>query len=200
MNEENINRATFIGTITKKPELDLMEGDDILYKTFINVKRKSKETDCIMIVLDKNQVRKGHIGKGLKVRVEGEIQTRNIYNKYRKRSVLSYVRVFELHRVHSETPDKNHVVLQGRVSKTPNLWTFAKGKRRASFILCKQDLDGRRRSFVPCIAWNGVADVICELVQWEELSFEGMFQSRRYTTENDKEERTTFEVSITKLI
>ncbi len=199
MNEENINRATFVGTIVKKPELDLIEGDGILYKTFINVRRKQKEFDCIMIVLDKDQVRTRRIGKGLKVSIEGEIQTRNIYDISGRRSVLSYVRVIELHKVHSETPDKNHVVLQGKVSKTPALWKFENGKRRANFTLCKQDLDERRISFVPCIAWNGVADVICELVQWEELSFEGMFQSRGYTTEND-EERTAFEVSVTRLI
>lgn len=208
MNECQENRIEFVGTIAEKIQQQsayeiIQQERALLCKVVLHIQRRSGEIDKINVFIDKEELKRNRIGKGLKVKIEGVIRTCNEYDLQNKRHVITYVRAWKISKVHSETADKNRVIVSGTLSQTPKFCKSSSGRRRINFNLCTKDLGDKITSFIPCIARNAMADVLCELTQWEELSFEGRLQSREYikTWENGvREKGTAFEVVVTKLI
>lgn len=117
--------------------------------------------------------------------------------------MITYVKAREVRKVRSETTDKNKVVLGGTLSQAPKFWKFQTGRRRVNFNLWTSDLKDGVTSLIPCVARNRMADVLCELPQWEELSFEGSLQGKEYIrtfSSGEKERENVFEAVVVKLI
>lgn len=208
MTEKVENRAEFVGTITEKIILDtpyeiIQSEKALLCKVTLQVQRPNGQADNITLFADKEELRRHRIGKGLKVSVEGVIHTYNEELSDQERHVIVYVKARKIHRVHTQTQDRNEVIMEGNLTKTPHFRQFGKGRSRANFILCTKDLQDSIDSFVPCVAKNRMADILCELAKGAELSFTGEFQSRDYIKileTGEKQQRTAFEVMVNRLI
>jgi len=209
MTEKQENRAEFVGTITEKIILDtpyeiIQSEKALLCKVTLQVQRSNGKIDSLILFADPEELRRHRIGKGLKVSVEGVIHTYNEEGPTeQERHVRVYVRARKIRRVHTQTQDKNEVIMGGTLTKTPHLRQFGKGRSRANFILCTKDLQDETTSFVPCIAKDQMANVLCELVTGEELNFRGQFQSRDYIKileTGERQQKTAFEVMVNRLI
>lgn len=203
------NQAEFIGTIVERIELEslyeiIQREQELLCRIVLHVQRASGKVDRIVVLAEKEELKRYRIGKGLKISVEGEIRTCNRYSSPSgKRHVVTYVRARKIRRVHTSTADKNKVIMNGTLAQIPKYWKSPKGSRKVEFNQCTKDSREASHSFIPCIARDRLADILCELVQWEELSFEGELQSREYirTLETgEKQHETALEVIVSRLI
>lgn len=91
----------------------------------------------------------------------------------------------------------NLVVLRGRLTRDPEIKTTQSGKQVCRFTLA---VDGRRKEdsadFVPCVAWEKIADVIgryCE--KGKQIEVVGRISVRPYE-DKDGNKRTATEVLV----
>ena len=89
----------------------------------------------------------------------------------------------------------NHVALQGRLTRDPELRSTGSGIPVTSFSLA---VNGKKddTAFIDCVAWRGTAEAICQyLGKGRMMVVEGSLQSREW---NDKEgnRRKSIEVNV----
>lgn len=89
----------------------------------------------------------------------------------------------------------NHVALQGRLTRDPELRSTGSGIPVTSFSLA---VNGKKddTAFIDCVAWRGTAEAICQyLGKGRMMVVEGSLQSREW---NDKEgnRRKSLEVNV----
>lgn len=129
------NRAEFIGTIAERIELEslyeiIQREQELLCRIVLHVQRTSDKVDRIVVLAEKEELKRHRIGKGLKVSIEGEIRTCNRYDSHEgKRHVITYVRARKIRRVHTKVLDKNKVIMDGTLAQTPKYWKSTKGSR-----------------------------------------------------------------------
>lgn len=87
----------------------------------------------------------------------------------------------------------NRVVLVGRLTRDPQLRKTNTGKSVASFTLAvdrrksaNTDPSQPTADFIPCIAWNQAADLICQYThKGSQLGVDGRIQTRNYDDPNN---------------
>lgn len=89
----------------------------------------------------------------------------------------------------------NHVALQGRLTRDPELRSTGSGIPVTSFSIA---VNGKKddTTFIDCVAWRGTAEAICQyLGKGRMMVVEGSLQSREW---NDKEgnRRKSIEVNV----
>lgn len=89
----------------------------------------------------------------------------------------------------------NHVALQGRLTRDPELRRTQNGVPVTSFSLA---VNGRKDDtvFVDCVAWRGTAETICQyLGKGRMIIVEGGLQSREWD-DKDGNRRKSLEVNV----
>lgn len=89
----------------------------------------------------------------------------------------------------------NHVALQGRITRDPELRRTQNGVPVTSFSLA---VNGRKDDtvFVDCVAWRGTAETICQyLGKGRMIIVEGALQSREWD-DKDGNRRKSLEVNV----
>ena len=89
----------------------------------------------------------------------------------------------------------NHVALQGRLTRDPELRRTQNGVPVTSFSLA---VSGRKDDtlFVDCVAWRGAAEAICQyLGKGRMIIVEGALQSREWD-DKDGNRRKSLEVNV----
>lgn len=89
----------------------------------------------------------------------------------------------------------NHVALQGRLTRDPELRRTQNGVPVTSFSLA---VNGRKDDtvFVDCVAWRGTAETICQyLGKGRMIIVEGALQSREWD-DKDGNRRKSLEVNV----
>ena len=89
----------------------------------------------------------------------------------------------------------NHVALQGRLTRDPELRRTQNGVPVTSFSLA---VNGRKDDtvFVDCVAWRGTAEAICQyLGKGRMIIVEGALQSREWD-DKDGNRRKSLEVNV----
>lgn len=92
----------------------------------------------------------------------------------------------------------NHVALQGRLTRDPELRRTQNGVPVTSFSLA---VNGRKDDavFVDCVAWRGTAETICQyLGKGRMIIVEGALQSREWN-DKDGNRRKSLEVNVSEL-
>lgn len=92
----------------------------------------------------------------------------------------------------------NHITLQGRLTKDPELRTTQNGVNVATFtIACDRDFQqggSKQTDFINCVAWRGTADFVSRYFHKGQLAVvSGRLQSRKWT-DRDNKTRTEWEV------
>ena len=95
----------------------------------------------------------------------------------------------------------NHMILQGRLTRDPELNTTANGVPVCSFTVAWSDRykENENRLFLNVTAWRGMAEMICRnFTKGREIVVEGRLQQREWT---DKEgnNRSTIEMQSEKV-
>ena len=80
----------------------------------------------------------------------------------------------------------NHITLQGRLTKNPELRRTSTGLPVASFTLAvDRDFDKTKTDFVDCAAWRNTAEFIDKYFEKGQLMIaSGKLQSREWTDKN----------------
>lgn len=97
----------------------------------------------------------------------------------------------------------NNVTLLGRVCNDLEIVDVKKSAytRFSLAVADGKDKDGEPMTqFVPCIAWNSLAETLCEYVKkGDRLAIEGKLNIQRYTEEGEEKPRTTVQVICTRV-
>ncbi len=94
----------------------------------------------------------------------------------------------------------NKITLIGRLTKDPELKSTQSGKKLATFTLAvpksyKKDAE-RTADFIPCIAWEGLAETIDKYVKkGHRVAIEGRLETSKY--EKDDRKYTNYFVTVT---
>ena len=89
----------------------------------------------------------------------------------------------------------NHVALQGRLTRDPELRSTGSGIPVTSFSLA---VNGKKddTTFIDCVAWRGTAEAICQyLGKGRMMVVEGSLQSREWS-DKDGNRRKSIEVNV----
>ena len=89
----------------------------------------------------------------------------------------------------------NHVALQGRLTRDPELRSTGSGIPVTSFSLA---VNGKKdeTAFIDCVAWRGTAEAICQyLGKGRMMVVEGSLQSREWN-DKDGHRRKSLEVNV----
>lgn len=89
----------------------------------------------------------------------------------------------------------NHVALQGRLTRDPELRSTGSGIPVTSFSLA---VNGKKddATFIDCVAWRGTAEAICQyLGKGRMMVVEGSLQSREWN-DKDGNRRKSIEVNV----
>lgn len=89
----------------------------------------------------------------------------------------------------------NHVALQGRLTRDPELRSTGSGIPVTSFSLA---VNGKKddTAFIDCVAWRGTAEAICQyLGKGRMMVVEGSLQSREWN-DKDGNRRKSIEVNV----
>jgi single-strand DNA-binding protein len=99
----------------------------------------------------------------------------------------------------------NKIVLIGRLTRDPELRYTQAGKAFATFTLAvdrrfsKQNNNQPTADFIPCMAWDKLAEVICNnLAKGRRVGVEGHLQTRTYDAK-DGSKRSAFDVVLNEL-
>ena len=89
----------------------------------------------------------------------------------------------------------NHVALQGRLTRDPELRSTGSGIPVTSFSLA---VNGKKddTTFIDCVAWRGTAEAICQyLGKGRMMVVEGSLQSREWN-DKDGNRRKSIEINV----
>lgn len=89
----------------------------------------------------------------------------------------------------------NHVALQGRLTRDPELRSTGSGIPVTSFSIA---VNGKKdeAAFIDCVAWRGTAEAICQyLGKGRMMVVEGSLQSREWN-DKDGNRRKSIEVNV----
>ena len=135
---------------------------------------------------------------GNKVHIKGHLASVNVRDKPGKRKLLVYVEVTSLIRAAPDEEDKNVVVYEGTICREPDKRLTKAGTIVTDFIVAHNWDKPKRSFYIPCIAWDGKAELVALMNLSDHISVTGRLQSRNYLKQlNDGtiETRITYELS-----
>lgn len=81
----------------------------------------------------------------------------------------------------------NNLTLIGRLTRDPELQKTTSGKSVTSFTLAINRSGSDGADFIPCVAWNKIAEVICQYLKKGSLmGLKGRIQTRTYENRDQK--------------
>ena len=92
----------------------------------------------------------------------------------------------------------NKVILQGRLTKDPELRHTQSGTAVASFTIAWSEKRGEQETklFLPCVAWSGTAEFICRnFKKGSALAVEGKLNTRTWQ-DKDGNNRSSIELKV----
>lgn len=91
----------------------------------------------------------------------------------------------------------NHIVLQGRLTKAPELRTTQNGTAVVSFTLANDtDFGEKHTDFVECVAWRQTAEFVSKYFQKGQMAIvSGRLESRKWQ-DRDGNNRTSWDVQV----
>lgn len=197
------NWVRLVGRVAQEPVASERFPDEECYEATLHVRRLSGIIDSIIIVADKETMLKDDICKCCKVRIFGEVQTNNKRDENGKNHVFVYVWAKEIQKVDDFMPDENRVGLSGTLRRAPEVKYSKRSDKYVTDFVLRASGTRPYYFFVPCMAWNNVANTLGRLEEWAVINFIGRFQSREFlrtSATGEEEEGIAYEVSVMELI
>jgi len=167
------------------------------YTFDIAVTRLSEATDIIPVTVSERIADCADIRDGAYVNISGQVRSYNNTQTAKNRLMISvFVREFT-----DDMPqNRNSVVLNGYICRKPVYRTTPMG-REITDMLVAVNRAYNKSDYIPCIVWGRNARYAGKLETGDNIIVSGRIQSRSYQkkTESGAEEKTAYEVSVSKL-
>lgn len=172
------------------------------YLVSLMVKRLSDTSDIIPLMVSDRLVDLSALEQGKLVSVQGQLRSYNKHEETRNRLILSvFARNIEFVE-EDESADKcNNIVLDGYVCKQPVYRKTPLGREICDILVAVNRPYGKS-DYIPCICWGRNARFAEGFNVGDRIKVNGRLQSRTYTKkidENTTEEKTAYEVSVSKI-
>ena len=167
------------------------------YNFDISVERLSGSADMIPVTISERLFNKDELTVGKEIKIDGQIRSYNSSSESRNRLVIS---VFAREIYYGEGNNENAVQLNGFICRKPVYRTTPMGREIAD-ILIAVNRAYNKSDYIPCIIWGRNARYAGKLEVGDNIKITGRIQNRKYQkkTENGAEERTAYEISVSKI-
>ena len=186
-----MNKIVLAGLVTEEPTFSHEVHGEKFYRFRLLSSRKSGNCDVLMCTVP--EIIKNGINEGNKVKVLGEIRTRNV-NENDKNHLEITVFVKEV-LLYDE--DENNVELDGFICKEPTYRETPFG-RQITDLMVASNREYFKSDYIPCIAWGRNAIRASEFDVGTRVKVLGRLQSREYKKKIEDETyevRTAYELS-----
>lgn len=199
------NEVILSGTLAKKFEYQ-QHYDQVRKKSeaILEVRRKSGRKDQVIIQASgwKTEVA-AKLQEGDYVYVKGEIRMYGYIGEDGEKHTKIYVHIDRIWKDVAAEQDSNEVKLVGAIVKKAELRKLPKAQKIQGITVATKCCSQSANAYIPVIAQGRMASRVCENYDVRyEIRLTGRYQSRNYKKKypnGKKEEKTTYEVSITKL-
>lgn len=193
------NDVQLWGKITSCPVYSHSVIDEKFFEFNLEVPRLSESSDMIPITISEKLLSNRDFSVNSVVSLSGQFRS---YNKLidGKSKLMLTVFVREVNEVDT-SKNPNIISLKGFLCKPP-VFRTTPFKREITDILLAVNRAYNKSDYIPAIAWGRNARFVKDLPVGTKLEIEGRIQSRIYQkklTETESEERTAYEISISKL-
>ena len=198
MEKEN-NVVNISGEIVSDFLYDHESYGEGFYTTHIAVERLSGAVDRIPIMVSERLLDMNQNYVGQKVSVSGQFRS---FNKGENEKRLLVLNVFvQEFGVVSDATNDNRIFLDGYLCKDPIYRKTPLGREIADLLIAANRSYGKS-DYIPCVCWGRNARFAGSIEVGTRIKVSGRIQSRDYVkrdADGSKEERTAYEVSISKL-
>ena len=187
-----MNKIVLAGLVTEEPIFSHEAHGERFYRFSLSSSRMSGNCDVLMCTVP--EIIKNGINEGNKVKVLGEIRTRNVHeNDKNHLEITVFVKEVLLYE-----EDENNVELDGFICKEPTYRETPFGRQITDLIVASNRERNYKSDYIPCIAWGRNAIRTSEFNVGTRVKILGRLQSREYKKKIDDETyevRTTYELS-----
>lgn len=192
-----MNKITLSGLIKNTPSFSHEVYGEKFYRFFLAIERESGTKDIIPCNI--SEINVNGIDAGNKIKVIGEIRTRNEHDDNNNFHLEIYVFVREV--LPYEKYDENFAELQGYICKEPIFRDTPLGRQIADLLVASNRTYGKS-DYIPAIAWGRNAIRASSIEIGTEIYAVGRLQSREYIKRfpDEKEEaRIAYELSLSRI-
>ena len=196
--ENNIaNYVELSGNVASECVLSHEIYGEGFYSFYISSRRLSGIEDTIKVTVSERILDMERASVGSFVYVKGQIRSYNSYSENKSRLIIT---VFAKEIEYDRFDEVNNVILDGFICKKPVYRVTPLG-REISDMLLAVNRAYNKSDYIPCICWGRNAKFTSEFQLGENIKICGRIQSRVYKkhTEEGEEERTAYEVSVSRL-
>ena len=187
-----MNKIILSGKVTDEPTFSHEVHGEKFYRFRLLSSRQSGNCDVLMCTVP--EIIKNGISEGNKVKVLGEIRTRNVHEDDKNHlEITVFVKEVLLYE-----EDENNVELDGFICKEPVYRETPFGRQITDLIVASNRERNYKSDYIPCIAWGRNAIRTSEFNVGTRVKVSGRLQSREYNKKIDDgkyEERTAYELS-----
>lgn len=194
------NEVRLEGKIISPLEISHEIYGEVFYKFYLEVERLSECTDSVLVTVSERTLGDMEIEVGADIQIEGQYRSYNNYSDEGNRLILT-VFAKNVYPMTQNFTSPNFVYLNGFICKNPTYRITPFGREIADILLAVNRHYGKS-DYIPCIAWGRNAKFCSTLDVGTNLKVWGRIQSRVYKKKTDEEsfeERTAYEVSVSKL-
>ena len=188
-----MNKIVLAGLVTEEPIFSHEVHGEKFYRFRLLSSRQSGNCDITVCIVP--EIIKNGISEGNKVKVFGEIRTRNVHeNDKNHLEITVFVKEVLLYE-----EDENNVELDGFICKEPTYRETPFGRQITDLIVASNRERNFKSDYIPCIAWGRNAIRTSEFNVGTRVKVLGRLQSREYKKKIDDgtyEVRTAYELSI----
>ena len=186
-----MNKIVLAGLVTEEPTFSHEVHGEKFYRFRLLSSRKSGNCDILVCIVP--EIIKNGISEGNKVKVLGEIRTRNVHEDDKNHlEITVFVKDVLLYE-----EDENNVELDGFICKEPTYRETPFGRQITDLIVAS-NREYFKSDYIPCIAWGRNAIRTSEFNVGTRVKVLGRLQSREYKKKIDDgtyEVRTAYELS-----
>ena len=187
-----MNKIVLAGLVTEEPIFSHEVHGEKFYRFRLLSSRQSGNCDILMCTVP--EIIKNGISEGNKVKVLGEIRTRNVHeNDKNHLEITVFVKEVLLYE-----KDENNVELDGFICKEPVYRETPFGRQITDLIVASNRERNYKSDYIPCIAWGRNAIRTSEFNVGTRVKVSGRLQSREYNKrlgDETYEVRTAYELS-----
>lgn len=190
-----MNKIILSGTVTDEPIFSHEVHGENFYRFRLLSSRQSGNCDILVCIVP--EIIKNGISEGNKVKVLGEIRTRNVHEGDKDHLEIT---VF-VKEVLSYDKDENIVELYGFICKEPTYRVTPFGRQITDLLIANNRAYGKS-DYIPTIAWGRMAIKSSKLEVGAKVKVFGRLQSREYVKrieDGTEETRVTYELSANRV-
>ena len=196
------NQVTIMGEIVSTFEFSHEVFGEGFYMVDVSVRRLSNSVDTIPVMISERLIDVECDYRGEFLMVSGQFRSYNRHDEQKNRLVLSvFAREVSFIEEELDGAKTNSIFLDGYICKLPVYRKTPLGREIADLLLAVNRPYGKS-DYIPCICWGRNARFASAFEVGEHVQIFGRIQSRTYIkklTETETEERTAYEVSVSKL-